>query len=125
MYNSLETAQFCAEGAESKKAFDILILDLRGLNYIADYFIICSGSNTTQVVAIADGIGQALAQAGLRYSHVEGKTEATWVLMDYGDVVAHVFEERTRTHYNLEQLWGDVPRIPVVIRPRELLGAAS
>jgi ribosome-associated protein len=125
MVSALETARLCAEGAEDKKAFDILILDIREFTVIADYFVICSGSNTTQVSAIADSIGYALAKAGIHYSHVEGATEASWVLLDYGDVVVHVFEEQTRTYYSLEKLWGEAPRIPVAIRPRELLGAAS
>jgi ribosome-associated protein len=125
MDNALETAQLCATGAESKKAFDILILDIRELTFIADYFVICSGSNTTQVSAIADSVGHTLARAGIHYSHLEGATDAHWVLMDYGDVVVHVFEEQTRTFYSLEKLWGEAPRIPVDDRPRELLGAAS
>jgi ribosome-associated protein len=125
MDNALETAQLCATGAQSKKAFDVLILDIRKLTFIADYFVICSGSNTTQVSAIADSVGHTLARAGIHYSHLEGATDAHWVLMDYGDVVVHVFEEQTRTFYSLEKLWGEAPRIPVVDRPRELLGAAS
>jgi len=125
MLNTLETALLCAEGAESKKAFDILILDIRAFTVIADYFVICSGSNTTQVNAIADSIGHTLAQAGIRYSHIEGAADARWVLMDYGDVVVHVFDEETRTYYSLEKLWGEAPRIPAASRPRELLGSAS
>jgi ribosome-associated protein len=125
MNNALETAQLCAVGAESKKAFDILILDIRALTFIADYFVICSGSNTTQVSAIADNIGHTLAKAGVHYSHREGSTNANWVLMDYGDVVVHIFEEQTRTFYSLEKLWGEAPRIPINVRPGELLGAAS
>ncbi len=125
MRNSLEAAQLCAEAADNKKAFDILILDLRGLTYITDYFVICSGSNTTQVSAISDEIGHALATTGEHPSHVEGGAESRWVLMDYGDVVVHVFEEQTRIYYSLEKLWSDAPRIPVVTRPRELQGASS
>ena len=125
MYNSLNTAQLCAEGAGEKKAFDILILDLRKLTYVADYFVICSGSNTTQVGAIADSIGRTLAQEGIRFSHVEGEAESKWVLMDYSDVVVHVFEEQTRAYYALEKLWGDAPRVAVHTRTKELLGAAS
>jgi ribosome-associated protein len=125
MHSASEIAQLCAEGADSKKAFDILILDLRSITQIADYFVICSGSNTSQVGAIADNIGHTLAQAGIRYSHVEGEADANWVLMDYGDVVVHIFEEQTRVYYSLEKLWGDSPRIPVLIRPRELQGASS
>jgi ribosome-associated protein len=125
MHNALESAQLCAEAADAKKALNILILDLRALTYIADYFVICSGSNITQVGAIADGVGQALAKAGIRPSHVEGGAEATWVLMDYGDVVVHVFEEQARIYYSLEKLWGDAPRIPLAAGPRELQGASS
>ena len=107
MLNSLEAAQLCAQAADNKKAFDILILDLRELTYFTDYFVICSGSNITQVGAIADGIGQALAEVGIRPSHVEGEAEASWVLMDYGDIVVHIFDEQTRAYYCLEKLWGD------------------
>jgi ribosome-associated protein len=77
------------------------------------------------VSAISDGIGQALATAGVHPSHVEGGAEARWVLMDYGDVVVHIFDEQTRVYYSLEKLWSDAPRIPVVLRPRELQGASS
>ncbi len=112
MLSELETARLAAEAADNKKAFDIMVLDLRALTYITDYFVLCSGSNITQVGAITDGIAQALAQAGRHPSHVEGDAEATWVLMDYGDVVVHVFDEQTRLYYNLERLWGEAPRVP-------------
>ena len=125
MHNSLESAQLCAEAAENKKAFDIQILDLRGLTYITDYFVICSGNNTTQVSAIADWIGHTLAKIGGYPSHVEGGAGSRWVLMDYGDVVVHVFDEETRIYYSLEKLWSDAPRVPVVLQPRELQGASS
>jgi len=120
MYNSLEAAHLCAEAADNKKAFDIQLLDLRALTYIADYFVICSGSNTVQVGAICDWISQTLAQAGINPSHIEGETEASWVLMDYGDVVVHIFEEQARNHYSLEKLWHDAPRVPVVEKPAAL-----
>ena len=107
MFNSLETAQRCAEAADAKKAFNIVILDLRKLTYITDYFVICSGSSSTHVSAISDGIGQALATNGLHPSHLEGQFEASWILMDYGDVVVHIFDEQTRLHYALDKLWSD------------------
>lgn len=125
MSNSLEAAQLCAEAADSKKAFDILILDLRRLTYITDYFVICSGSSTTQVSAISDWIGETLARTGVHPSHVEGQTEANWVLMDYGDVVVHIFDEQTRAYYALEKLWGDAVRTPFAARPQTLQGAPS
>lgn len=125
MLNSLEAAQLCAQAADSKKAFDILILDLRGLTFITDYFVICSGSNVTQVGAIADGIMQSLAKAGVHPSHVEGEHEASWVLMDYGDVVVHIFDEQTRAYYRLEKLWGDAPRVALADRESTLQSASS
>jgi ribosome-associated protein len=124
MHDSLQAAQLCAAAADDKKAIDILILDLRSLTYIADYFVICSGSNITQVSAISDGVEQSLAQAGVRPSHVEGGPEASWVLIDFGDVVVHIFEEQARSYYSLEKLWSDAPRVPVVIKPPVFQGAS-
>jgi ribosome-associated protein len=120
MHNSLETARLCAEAADSKKAFDILILDLRGLTYITDYFVICSANNTSQMSAISDWIGLTLAKTGVRPSHVEGEADANWVLMDYGDVVVHIFDEQTRLYYSLDKLWGDAPRISTAVQPAAL-----
>lgn len=125
MVNSLETAQLCAEAADSKKAFNILVLDMRRLTYITDYFVICSGNSTTQVSAISDWIAQTLAKAGLHPSHVEGQSESSWVLMDYGDVVVHIFDEQTRMHYGLEKLWSDAARVPLRDRPPALKTASS
>ncbi len=112
MPSALETALLSAEAADSKKAFDILILDLRRLTYITDYFVICSGSNITQVSAIADWIGQSLARAGVQPLHIEGQADSSWVLMDYGDVVVHIFEEQTRLYYALDKLWGEAAKVP-------------
>jgi ribosome-associated protein len=113
MLSSRETALLSAEAADAKKAFDVLILDLRGLTYITDYFVICSGGSTTQVGAVADWVGEALATAGIHPDHIEGQADASWVLMDYGDVVVHIFEVQTRAYYALEKIWGDAPRVPV------------
>ena len=110
MVDTHELALRAAEAADAKKAIDIKILDLRGLTSISDYFIICSGTSTTHVGAIADGIERTLKADGHLPSHVEGTVESTWVLMDYGDLVVHVFEEQTRAFYALERLWGDAPR---------------
>ncbi len=123
MVDTHEIAQNAAEAADSKKAFDIQILDLRGLTSIADYFVIASGASTTQVSAITEGIGRALALTGRHPAHLEGRTEGTWVLMDYGDVVVHVFVAQTRAYYALDRLWSDAPRIP--LRTGSLQGASS
>jgi len=120
MLSALETALLSAEAADNKKAFDILILDLRGLTYITDYFVICSGSNITQVSAISDWIGQTLANVGVHPSHIEGRKDSSWVLMDYEDVVVHIFDEQTRLHYALDKLWGEAVRVPFIGRPRAL-----
>ncbi len=120
MLSALETALLSAEAADDKKAFDILILDLRRLTYITDYFVICSGSNITQVSAISDWIGQKLAKTGVHPSHIEGRPDSSWVLMDYGDVVVHIFDEQTRLHYALDKLWGEAVRVPFTGRPRVL-----
>ncbi len=125
MLNPFETAQLCAEAADSKKGFNILILDLRKLTYITDYFVICSGSSSTQVSAIADWIGQTLAKSGVQPSHVEGQADSSWILMDYGDVVVHVFDEQTRGYYALEKLWGEATRVPVHIPSPALKNASS
>ncbi len=125
MLSTLETAQLCAEAADSKKGYDILILDLRKLTYITDYFVICSANNTTQVSAIADSIGQTLATTGRHPSHVEGQSEAMWILMDYGDVVVHVFDDQTRQYYALEKLWADAPRVSFQAGAQVLKSASS
>jgi ribosome-associated protein len=123
MLSTLKTALLAAEAADSKKSFDILVLDLRGLTTIADYFVICSAGSTTQVGAIADSIDHALAQEGSRPSHLEGKPSSTWVLMDYGDVVVHIFDEQTRSYFSLERLWGDAPSIPLRLQAPVLKGS--
>ncbi len=111
MHSSLTTALLAAEAADNKKGIDIRVLDLRELTTIADYFVICSGASTTQVGAVAEGIGRRLATEDIHPSHVEGEAESTWVLLDYGDVVVHVFVEETRSYYGLDRLWGDAPRV--------------
>lgn len=116
MVDTIELAHMAADAAGSKKADDVRILDLRSITSIADFFVICSGASTTQVDAIADGIEQALKKGGRHPSHVEGKAESTWILMDYGDVVVHIFEEQTRAFYALERLWNDAPNIPLSAR---------
>lgn len=123
MVDTLKLAQKAADAANGKKAIDVLILDLRGLTTLADFFVICSGASTTQVDAIADGIEQALKEEGRHPSHIEGKAESTWILMDYGDIVVHIFEAQTRAFYALDRLWGDAPRLPLV--GRSLQGASS
>lgn len=100
-----------AEYALDKKAQDVVELDLRGVSGFTDAFVLCTGTSDRQVKAIHDGIHYGLKKAhGLLPRRVEGLTESRWVLMDYLDVVVHVFTAEARDFYRLEALWGDVPR---------------
>src|SRR3954452_8372660 len=105
-----ELADRIAGIASDKVAQDIRVFDLRGIVSYTDYFVICSGGTERQTKAIHDGIHQELKDKhGLLPRRVEGVTEARWILMDYLDVVVHVFTPETRAYYRLEQLWGEVP----------------
>jgi ribosome-associated protein len=105
-----DLALLCAGLAAEKKAIDIVEIDLRGVSGYTDFFVVCAGNTDRQTKAIHDGIHKALKDDhGLLPRRVEGLTEGKWVLMDYLDVVVHVFTPDTRSHYRLEQLWGDVP----------------
>lgn len=104
-----DIAQKIAAAANDKKAKDILLLNMEGLSPVTDFYVICSVGNSTLVKAIADNIEDKLAEAGVHPTHKEGYADARWVLLDYGDVVAHVFLEEERDFYNLEQLWADAP----------------
>lgn len=104
-----DIAQKIAAAANDKKAKDILLLNMEGLSPVTDFYVICSAGNSTLVKAIVDNIEDKLAEAGVHPTHKEGYADARWVLLDYGDVVAHVFLEEERDFYNLEQLWADAP----------------
>lgn len=109
-----QMAAAMAELAADRKALDIVTLDLRGMIGYADYFVICSGRTDRQTRAIHDAIHLGMKQRyGLLPRRVEGLTEAKWVLMDYLDVVVHVFTPDTREFYRLEQLWGEAPAVRV------------
>jgi ribosome-associated protein len=105
-----ELATTIAEFAGEPKALDIVQLDLRGIIGYADYFIICTGRTDRQAKAIHDAIQQGCKERlGIAPRRVEGLTQAHWILMDYLDVVVHVFTPETREYYRLEQLWGEAP----------------
>ncbi|MEK6777162.1 MAG: ribosome silencing factor [bacterium] len=100
----------CIKASLEKKAQDLVILDLSGISSFTDYFVICSGSSTRQVKAIAEEIEMSLSKLKVEPGHIEGAAEGRWILMDYGDAVVHVFLEETRQYYRLERLWGDAPQ---------------
>ena len=106
-----QLAETIAAQAADKKAIDVVELDVRGVVGYTDFFLVCSGNTSRQVKAIHDGIHQALKdEHGLLPRRVEGQTEATWILMDYLDVVVHLFTPDARDYYRLEQLWGEAPK---------------
>ncbi len=111
--DSKDKAVLSATVAEGKKAKDVIILDIHGLTTIADYFLICSGESTRQVKAIADAIEEALSKKRSFPSHIEGLKEAKWVLMDYGNLIVHIFDRETRHYYELERLWGDASLVEI------------
>jgi ribosome-associated protein len=106
-------ARSAARAALDKRATDLVVLDVRGLSSIADYFLLCSGRSTTHLETIADAIRAALKSEGIRPLHTEGVAESGWILLDYGEVLMHVFLEDTRAYYALERLWGDAPAVPL------------
>ncbi len=92
---------------EEKKARDISTIDIENITEIADYFVICSGTSTTHIKSIADELEFKLGEMGLNALHKEGYATARWILLDYADVVIHVFHQEDRGFYNLERLWSD------------------
>ena len=101
------------QAASEKKALDLVVLDLREIASFTDYFVLASGANERQVQAIADEVYESLKKAGLGAGRVEGYKTAEWVLLDYGDFVFHVFEQKARTFYDLERLWRESRRVPL------------
>ncbi|OGU69169.1 MAG: ribosome silencing factor [Ignavibacteria bacterium RBG_16_36_9] len=93
----------------TKKGFNVLAIDLRNLVSFTDYFVICSADSDTQVKAIADEVDKVLSDDGIKCWHKEGLKALSWVLLDYVDVVVHIFKKDSREFYNLEKLWGDAP----------------
>lgn len=94
----------------NKKAFDVVILDVRGISTATDFFVIASGATDIQIRAIRRAIEEGLQPKGVRALHIEGEKTASWLLMDYVDVVVHIMQPRVRDYYNLEALWGDAPK---------------
>ena len=92
---------------EDKKASDITVIDISGLSVIADYFIIASASNIRQTAALADNVEEVLGRAGYELRQAEGRDQANWILMDYNDVIIHIFDKENRLFYDIERIWKD------------------
>lgn len=119
---SLTKAMLCARSALDKKAENLKVLDLSELSGFTEYFVICSGTSDRQVQAIADAVQYELKKAGKPALSSEGYQDGRWVLMDFGDVVVHVFLDALREYYDLENLWADAPRVKV---PSEFYGPGA
>jgi ribosome-associated protein len=102
-----ESLKISVEASRMKKAEDIVVLDLTGISSFTDFFIIMHGNSSRQNVAIYEGIDEELKDLSIRPLSVEGKENAEWILMDYGEFIVHIFSPKAREYYSLEKLWGD------------------
>ncbi|TDQ38034.1 ribosome silencing factor [Aureibacillus halotolerans] len=105
--------QLSVQAADDKKAHEIVVLNMKGISLVADYFLICHGNSEKQVQAIASGIREKALGDGLQVHRIEGYDHARWVLVDLGDVVCHIFHSEERHHYQLEKLWGDASYVNI------------
>lgn len=119
MLEPKDLAVLAAEAAAEKKATDIVVMDVGQTLVITDFFVVATGATARQVSAIVDEVDITLKAAGARVIGREGEREGTWVLLDYGDVVVHVFQPEERDFYRLEKLWSDAERVPL---PESVVG---
>ena len=117
--HSIDIAQLAAEAADSKQAENLVALDVSGPLPLADVFLLASGRNERNVTAIAEEVIDRLAEAGTKVIRREGLSEGRWVLLDFGDLVVHVFHEEDRLYYSLERLWKDCPVVPLTVPATE------
>lgn len=107
MNASKEMTKLALNALEDKKAEDIRIIDISEVSVMADYFIIANGSNPSQLQAMVDNVEETLGRAGYHVKQIEGYNSANWILMDFGDIIVHVFDKENRLLYNLERIWRD------------------
>ena len=110
---SLEVSKLAAKALSAKKGLDIKVITIEDISVLADYMVIATGTSSTQVKAMADNVEYELDNAGVSVSHIEGYRSNTWILMDYIDVIVHVFIDETREFYDLERLWKDGEEIDI------------
>lgn len=104
---SLEYCKIAVEALEDRKAEHVKVIDIREVSTIADFFVIADGTNPNQIQAMRDAADEALYKAGLKAKQVEGNRDSTWILMDYGDIIVHIFSKEDRLFYDLERIWRD------------------
>lgn len=109
--DSKEMAKLAISALEDKKAEDISLIDISGVSVLADYFLIASGTNRNQVQALIDSVEEKLGKNGCHPKQIEGYETANWILMDYGDIIVHVFDRDNRLFYDLERIWRDGKKI--------------
>lgn len=109
--SAVERAAIAARTARDHKARDIVVLDMRGLHPLYDYFLVCTGTSRRQIHTLAEEVDDALRAVGDRRQGIEGYQASKWVVQDYGDVLVHVFDPTTRAYYDIEGLWADAPRV--------------
>jgi ribosome-associated protein len=108
---ALDRAALCARVSEENKAKNVLVLDMRGITPLYDFFVICTGASRRQNHTIAEEVDQAMRAAGDERLSIQGYQASRWIVQDYGDVVVHVFDPDSRAYYALEELWADAPRL--------------
>ena len=104
---SQEYCKIAVAALEDRKAEDVKIIDIREISPVADYFVIADGTNQNQIQAMSDACEEALYKAGLKTKQIEGNSSSTWILMDYGDIIVHIFSKEDRLFYDLERIWRD------------------
>lgn len=114
--DSKEIAKLACNALAEKKAEDVKVIDIRNISVIADYFVLADGANQNQLQAMQSAVDEALYKAGIHAKQVEGNNNSTWILMDYGDIIVHIFSKEDRLFYDLERIWRD----GVVIEPEDL-----
>lgn len=105
--NAKEMTKLAILALEDKKAEDIRVIDISEVSIVADYFIIANGSNRSQIQALSDHVQETLGKAGYELKQAEGYNTANWILLDFGDLIVHIFDKENRLFYNLERIWRD------------------
>ena len=113
MMNSKELALSIARFLDSKKATDLEVIQIGELTTIGDYFVVATASNTTLVKSLCEDLDEYLGRQGIEPKRIEGRSSAQWILMDYRDVIVHIFYSETRDFYSIDRVWADAPRLPL------------
>ncbi|MBQ1311815.1 MAG: ribosome silencing factor [Blautia sp.] len=113
MSKEREMAVLAVKALEEKKGQDIKVIDIHEVSVIAEYFVIASGTNLNQVQAMVDNVEETLGRAGYEPKQIEGSRNSSWVLMDYGDMIVHIFDEENRLFYDLERIWRDGKQLDI------------